>query len=137
MKDASAAIFKAVRAAILADTWLATRLGERVFSTFANQANDAHPVVRMSVPTVRNFECDEGGEGSEHDLYVNIYTTEDAPLIVRQIADKIRTALAGITTLEDADLVSLDYQDTITRRDDQSPKLQMAVSRFLVIATTH
>lgn len=136
MKDASADIFKAVRGAILADVSLAALLGTRVFQTYANQ-NEASPLVRMSIPAVRNFEVDGGGEGGEHDLYVNVFTEEPAPTIARQIANKIRDALAGPLTLDDADLVSLDYSDTVHRRDDQNPNLQMIVLRFLIIATTH
>lgn len=137
MKDATASIFKAVRTAILADSWIATRVADRVFSTYDNQSNISHPVIRMSIPDVRQFEMDEGGDGSEHDLYVNIYTSEGAPIVAKQIADRVRTALASPLVLEDADLVSLDYRDTKAMRDDQSPKLQMVVMRFLAITTTH
>ena len=134
MKDATASIFKAVRTAILADSWIATRVADRVFSTYDNQSNISHPVIRMSIPDVRQFEMDEGGE---HDLYVNIYTSEGAPIVAKQIADRVRTALASPLVLDDADLVSLDYRDTKAMRDDQSPKLQMVVMRFLAITTTH
>lgn len=137
MKDATASIFKAVRTAILADSWIATRVADRVFSTYDNQSNISHPVIRMSIPDVRQFEMDEGGDGSEHDLYVNIYTSEGAPIVAKQIADRVRTALASPLVLDDADLVSLDYRDTKAMRDDQSPKLQMVVMRFLAITTTH
>lgn len=133
MKDATAALFKAVRAAILADSTLAGLLGTRVYSTWGNQEAN-HPLVRMAIPTVRQYEHD-GGEGAEHDLSLHVFTAEPAPIVGKQISNRIRDVLTGTLTLEDAHLVSLDYRDTIARTDDTYPSLQMVVLRFLAITT--
>lgn len=128
--DASNDLFKAVRAALLADTWLASQVGTRIFSSWDNQ-DAQHPIIRMKTVDVRPFEMDGMGEGSETDFWVHIFTAEASPIVCSQIAEKVRTILnRAPLSLDGSDAFSIDWRRTIPRKDDQSPSLQMAVVQF-------
>lgn len=128
--DAGLDLFKAVRAAILADTYLAAQLGARVYSSWDNQ-DAATPLVRMSIPAARKFEMDGAGVGSETDLWVHVFTVESGSAVCRAIANKVRDVLDGqALALDGSSLISLDFRDVVPVRDDQSPKLQMLIVRF-------
>lgn len=134
--DAGNDLFAAVRAAILADPDIAGLVGSRVYQSWHNQ-DDPAPLIRMSIPAARQFEMDGGGKGSETDLWVHIFTVEDSTKSARIIVDRVRTVIDGQPlALLGSDLVSIDYRDTITRRDDHDPRLQMAIVRFLATTTS-
>ena len=135
MKDASNELLKAARAALVGAAGLSA-IGNRVFSSWDNQ-EEALPIIRMTIPNVRQYEIDGGGDGCEMDLNIAVFTTESAPIACTNYAAAIRNALdQAALALDTSDLIALDYLDTIRRHDDQSPLLQMAVLRFLAIATT-
>lgn len=132
--DGTLDLFKAVRAAILADSYLTSKLATRVFSSWSNQ-DAPTPLARMRASS-RQFEMD-GGVGSEVDLWVHIFTTEDGSTVARTIANKVRDVLEGASlTLDDANLVALDYRETIHNRDANSPSLQVVIVRFLATTVT-
>lgn len=134
--DAGSDLFKAVRAALLADTYLVTQLGNRVFSTWDNQ-DVATPMIRMSAPVSRMYEIDGAGEGSDTDLWVHVFTAESSTLVCRAIATKVRALLGGNDlALDGSNTVAIDYRDTLMRRDDTSPLLQIAIVRFRALTTT-
>lgn len=133
--DGTLDLFKAVRAAILADAYLATKFGARVFSSWGNQ-DAATPLARLWAGS-RQFEMDGAGVGSEIDLWIYVFTTEDGATVGRTIANKVRDVLEGASlTLDAAKLIALDYRDTIARRDDASPSLQTVIVRFLATTVT-
>jgi len=134
--DAGNDLLKSVRAALIADTAVNAQVQGRVFSSWDNQ-NVSTPFIRLSLPITRQFEMDGGGLGSEADVSVHVFTTESAPIAARTLASRVRDAIdRQALALDGSDLVGIDYRDTIMRRDDVSPLLQMAVVRFVAMTTS-
>lgn len=134
--DAGLDLFAAVRAALVGDTFIQSKVNGRVFSSWGNQ-KVAMPLIRMSLGRAERFEMDGAGDGSETDISVHVFTTEDAPVVCRQIASKVRDVLQDAPlTLTGSDLFAFEYRDTIQIQDPDSPSLQMAVLRFRAQTTT-
>lgn len=136
--DAGLDLFKAVRSVLVADSYIASQVGQRVFSSWWNQ-EETLPLIRMWLGSTKTFEMDVGGEGSETDLSVYVFTKEAGQALCRTIAAKVRTVLgnneAGLV-LDGSDLVSFIHNDTLMSRDADDPDLQMAVVRFTALTTT-
>lgn len=139
MKDASLGLLQAVRAALIADTDVAALVGERVASSFGTPMTP--PFLRLHIPAVIQFEADDDTEaaasGSETIVNVHVFTKEPAPIILHDLAAKVRQALQdndGLT-VEDADLWMVAYKSTIKRQDASDPGLQMAVVSFTAFTT--
>jgi hypothetical protein len=134
--DAGLDLFKAVRSVLVADSYVASQVGTRVFSSWGNQTETA-PFIRMWLGTTQPYEMDGGGEGSETDLSVYVFTSEAAPVLCRTIAAKVKDLLHNHEpTLDGSDCVSFMHKNTIMSRDDEDPNLQMAVVRFTALTTT-
>lgn len=134
-KDAALDLLAAVRAALIADTFINTKVAGRVFSSWGNQ-EAAPPLIRMSIPTARKFEIDGGGDGSETAISVHVFTAEDAPIVCRQIASKVRDVLEDSDPLlTGSNSVAFQFRDIIQTDDPDSPSLQMAVVRFSALTT--
>lgn len=139
MLDGTLDLFKAVRAALIADPVLAPQLGSRVFTDWSNQTE--FPFIRLHSPSSLNFEADgqvDSEEGSEIDLSVHVFAAESGPVVCRRIADRVRRVLRDATlTLDTSDLWSLQHRDTLNRgQDPANPKLQTAIVRFRAVTTT-
>lgn len=134
--DAGLDLFKAVRSVLVADSYVASQVGTRVFSSWGNQAETA-PFIRMWLGTTQPYEMDGGGEGSETDFSVYVFTSEAAPVLCRTIAAKVKDLLHNQDpALDHSYCVSFMHKNTIMSRDDEDPNLQMAVVRFTVLTTT-
>lgn len=134
--DAGLDLFKAVRSVLIADSYIASQVGTRVFSSWGNQTETA-PFIRMWLGTTQPFEMDGGGEGSETDFSVYVFTEEAAPILCRTIAAAVKDLLHNLEpTLDGSDCVSFLHKNTIMSRDDEDPNLQMAVVRFTALTTT-
>ena len=137
--DAGLDLFAAVRAAMIADTFINGKVAGRVFSSWGNQ-EAAHPLIRMSLGRSERFEMDgpDGTlDGSETDISVHVFTAEDAPIISRQIASKVRDVLQNATpALTGSDVFDFQFRDIIQITDPDDPKLQIAVVRFRVTTTS-
>lgn len=137
--DAGLDLFAAVRSALVADAFIQGKVNGRVFSSWGNQ-NESHPLIRMSLGRAEPFEIDTAdgpANGSETTISVHVFTAEDAPIVSRQIASKVRDVL------QDADLsmtgshtVAFQFRDIIQQIDPDDPKLQMAVVRFRALTTS-
>lgn len=131
--DAGLDLFAAVRAAVIADTFLQSKVAGRVFSSWGNQ-EEAHPLIRMSLGRSERFEIDgpDGGrDGSETDISVHVFTSETAPIVCRQMASKVRDVLQDASlTLTGSDTVAFQFRDIIQVTDPDDPSLQIAVVRF-------
>lgn len=137
--DAGLDLFKAVRNAIVADGYLSGQVSTRVFSSWDNQTVVA-PFIRMWLGTTQQFEMDGGGNGSETDFSVYVFTKESAPILCRTIAAAMRDLLDDgdeTLTLDGSDFVSFQFKDIIMSRDDEDPTLQMAVVRFTALTTSN
>ena len=134
--DAGLDLFAAVRAAMVGDTFINSKVVGRVFSSWGNQ-EAATPLIRMSLGRSEQFEMDGAGDGSETDISVHVFTTEDAPIVCRQIASKVRDVLQDADlTLTGSHTFDFQFRDIIQLTDADSPSLQMAVVRFRAQTTT-
>lgn len=136
--DAGLDLFAAVRAALIADTFIQSKVAGRVFSSWGNQ-DVAHPLIRMSLGRASDFEMDGTAgveDGSETDISVHVFTSEDAPVVSRQIASKARDVLKNASlSLAGSHLVAIQFRDIIQITDPDDPKLQIAVCRFRATTT--
>ena len=134
--DAGLDLFAAVRAALIGDAFINGKVVGRVFSSWGNQ-EAPHPLIRMSLGRAERFEIDGGNDGSETDISVHVFTTEDAPVVCRQIASKVRDVLQDAPlVLTGSETVAFQYRDTIPLTDPDSPSLQMSVVRFRAMTTS-
>ena len=137
-RDATADLYAAVRGALIADGVINGLVIGRVFSSWDNQEVPT-PMIRMSIPSVKQFEMDafSDGGGSESNVNVHVFTSESGPIACSQIASRVRDVLENAPLmLLGSDLFSMQYRDTIHTADPQMPSLQMAVVRFLATTTT-
>lgn len=137
--DAGLDLFAAVRAAMIADTFINGKVAGRVFSSWGNQ-EAPHPLIRMSLGKSERFEIDGPNgtlDGSETDISVHVFTAEAAPLIARQIASKVRDVLQDAPlALAGSETVAFQFRDIIQITDPDDPKLQIAVVRFRALTTS-
>jgi hypothetical protein len=137
--DAGLDLFKAVRAVLIADSYITSQVGSptRVYSSWDNQ-NVATPFIRFWLGATAPYEMDGGGEGSETDFSVYVFTQESGtPVNCRTIAAKVKDLLHNqAPALDDSYCVSFLHKNTIMSRDDENPNLQMAVVRFTALTTT-
>lgn len=133
--DAGLDLFAAVRAALIGDAFIQGKVAGRVFSSWGNQ-DVAHPLIRMSLGRSERFEMDGALDGSETDISVHVFTAEDAPLICRQIASKVRDVLQDASLpLAGSYVFDFQFRDIIQITDPDDPKLQIAVCRFRATTT--
>lgn len=136
--DAGLDLFAAVRAALIADGYINGQVAGRVFSSWANQ-DVSPPLIRMSLGRSERFEIDGPNgtlDGSETDFSVHVFTSEDAPIVCRQIASKVRDVLQDSTpTMTGSEVVAFQYRDTNQFSDPDDPLLQIGVVRFRVQTT--
>lgn len=138
--DAGLDLLKAVRSVLIADSYIASQVGSgsaaRIYSSWGNQVATA-PFIRLWLGTTQPFEMDGGGEGSETDFSVYVFTSEAAPVLCRTIAAKVKDLLHNQDpALDGSYCVSFMHKNTIMSRDDEDPNLQMAVVRFTALTTT-
>lgn len=134
-KDAALDLLAAVRAALVADTYVQSKVNGRVFSSWGNQEVST-PLIRMSIGLTKQFEMDSAGDGSETPISVHVFTTEDAPIVCRQIASKVRDVLQDSDpALTGSNSVAFQFRDIIQTTDPDSPSLQMAIVRFVAMTT--
>lgn len=137
--DAGLDLFAAVRAALIADGYINGQVAGRVFSSWANQ-DVSPPLIRMSLGRSERFEIDgttDSGDGSETPISVHVFTVEEAPIVCRQIASKVRDALQDSDpALTGSNTVAFQFRDILQIADPESPSLQMAVVRFNAMTTT-
>lgn len=139
MRDASLAILEAVRGALVADADVADLVGTKIASSWSHVL--APPYLRIRVGDVLQFEADSADgpeDGGEHVVTVHCFTKEPAPIVLHDLASKVRDALQDRDnlTLDDADLWMIQWRGTIKRQDPDDPALQMAVVTFSASSTT-
>lgn len=128
----SAALMKAVRAALIADATANGYLAGRVYSDWST--GSTYPLARISIPVEAEFE-DDCAAGAEFDLRVNVYT-KGGPVERSAIADAVKSVLRyAALTLDDAELRSLQWLQTLNVSEPDDPTMHGAVIRFRAIAT--
>jgi len=133
-KDATLALYKAVRAALIADAEIASHVGTRVSTDWG--ASLEPPCIRLSSRVVRQFE-DDCGDGSEYAINVHVFAQESGPVISQQIAARVREVLQdNELAVDGADLWWFDYDNTLPSQDPDDPTLRMAVVAFRAVTTT-
>lgn len=136
--DAGLDLFKAVKAALVGDATVNGLVAGRVFSSWGNQDAIA-PLIRMNLGRTERFEMDTVGgsaDGSETTFGVHIFTKEDAPIVCRQLASRVRDVLQDASlVLTGSDTVAFQFRDIVQLPDPDDPALQMAVVRFQAMTT--
>lgn len=128
----TAALVKAIRAALIADATVNGYLAGRVYLDWSS--GDVYPLARISIPVEGEFE-DDCAAGAEFDLRVNIYT-KGGPVERSSIAEAVRSVLRYATlTLDSAELRSLQWVQTINTSEPDDPTMHGAAIRFRAIAT--
>lgn len=137
--DAALDLFAAVRAALIADVFIQGHVAGRVFSSWGNQEAPP-PLIRMSIGLTKQFEIDgetDSQDGSETPISVHVFTQEPAPILVRQIASKVRDVLQDSDpALTGSNSVSFQFRDILPSVDPDDPNLQIAVVRFVALTTS-
>lgn len=136
--DAGLDLFAAVHAAMIADAFINGKVAGRVFSSWGNQ-EASHPLIRMKLGKSERFEIDGPNgtlDGSETDISVHVITSEQSPIVCRQIASKVRDVLQDSTpAMAGSEVVAFQYRDTNQFADPDDPLLQIGVVRFRVQTT--
>lgn len=135
--DAGLDLFKAVKAVLAADAYIASQCGTRIYSTWGNE-EAAHPLIRMWAGDALPFELDGGGEGSETDFQITVFTAERGQTVARTIGNRVRDLLKDndAMPLDGSNIVAFQFSGMSMIRDPEDPELQQAVVRFKAQTTT-
>lgn len=132
--SADAALFAAVRAALLADDAIAALVSE-VASDWARPLDP--PFIRLSIPRSAPWD-DDCGEGTEATLRVHVFTKAEGPVECARIAGLVRAALTDPDLAIDGHTlrgITYDRTDYLGDRDD--PTLRMGICNFTIIAVAN
>jgi hypothetical protein len=133
--DPTAALFRAVRSAILADATLFAAVGERVASDWGRKLEA--PFIRLSIPRCLPDE-DDCGPGAEVTLRVHVFTAEDGPVECATIAGRVSALLHdGDLTIAGHSLRELKFDRTDYLGDRDDPKLRMGIVNFTIRTTAN
>lgn len=133
MLDATPEITATVRAAIMAEPGLAS-IGDRISTDWGLPL--APPYVRLQVPTVRPFEDDCAGDGTEHRLTVHVFTKERGTSQRSQFAGLVRKVLhRAALPLATSSLWWCEFRDGQNYTDPEDPELQIARLVFEIVTT--
>lgn len=139
MRDASLAILDGVRTALTGNSAVSALIGTRIASSWSHVL--APPFARIRVASVDPWEIDgpSGPQiGGEHRVTVHLWTKEQAPIVLHDLAAKVRAALENNDgmTLDNAEINAVSYVRTVYLPDADDPALQMAVLTFSIQTVT-
>lgn len=139
MKDASRAIVKAVRAALIADASIGPAVGTRIAANWG--ATLVPPYIRIRVPQSERYEIDDRSgsrDGAETRVSLHAFVKDGDAVSVHEIAAWMRDAFQDRDGLvvDGAETVMTTYRDTVFRADPDDPALQMAIVTIVVTTVT-